>query len=69
VFGFSTFETVFHRAFGKVVAWEDGKLKRLGRIDMRRDRLSAFAATLSKEDVVVVEAGNAAVVARVIGPT
>src|SRR5215207_4947921 len=33
------------------------------------DRLSAFAATLSKEDVVVVEAtGNAAAVAAVIGP-
>src|SRR5918911_117685 len=58
-----------HRVFAEAVAWEDGKLKRLGRIDMRRDRLGAFAATLSKDDVVVVEAtGNAATVASVIGP-
>src|SRR3954454_23529232 len=58
-----------HRAFAEAVAWEDGKLKRLGRIDMRRDRLNAFAATLSKGDVVVVEAtGNAAAVAAVIAP-
>src|SRR4051794_29309748 len=36
---------------------------------MRRDRLNAFAATLSKGDVVVVEAtGNAAAVAAVISP-
>ena len=58
-----------HRAFAEAVAWEDGKLKRLGRVDRRRDLLSAFAATLSKEDVVVVEAtGNAAAVAAVITP-
>jgi UDP-N-acetyl-D-mannosaminuronate dehydrogenase len=58
-----------HRAFAEAVAWENGKLKRLGRIDMRRDRLDAFAATLSKGDVVVVEAtGNAAAVAAVITP-
>ena len=58
-----------HRVFAEAVAWEDGKLKRLGRIDMRRDRLGASAATLSKDDVVVVEAtGNAATVASVIGP-
>src|SRR5215210_4328641 len=58
-----------HRAFAEAVAWENGKLRRLGRIDMRRDRLGAFAAGLSKEDVVVIEAtGNAAAVAAVIGP-
>src|SRR5215207_10125911 len=58
-----------HRAFAEAVAWEDGKLRRLGRVDMQRDRLEAFAATLSKDDVVVVEAtGNAAAVASVIGP-
>ena len=37
-----------HRAFAEAVAWQDGKLKRIGRIDMRRDRLEAFAATLSR---------------------
>jgi transposase len=58
-----------HRAFAEAVAWEDGKLKRIGRIDMRRDRLKAFAASLPSTDVVVVEAtGNAAAVAAVISP-
>ena len=58
-----------HRAFAEAVAWEDGKLRRLGRVDMRRNLLTAFAATLSWEDIVVVEAtGNAAAVAGVIGP-
>ena len=58
-----------HRAFAEAVAWEDGKLNRLGRVDMRRDLLSAFAARLSPEDVVVVEAtGNAASVVAVIAP-
>jgi transposase len=58
-----------HRVFAEAVTWEDGKLKRLGRVDMRRDHLGAFATRLSKEDVVIVEAtGNAAAVAGVIGP-
>jgi transposase len=57
------------RAFAEAVAWNDGKLKRLGRVDMRRELLSAFAATLSGDDVVVIEAtGNAAAVAAVIAP-
>lgn len=58
-----------HRAFAEAVAWDDGKLRRLGRVDMRRELLAAFAQRLSKEDVVVVEAtGNAAAVAAVIAP-
>ncbi len=58
-----------HRAFAEAVAWDDGKLKRLGRVDMRRHLLEAFAKKLTKEDVVVVEAtGNAASVAAVIAP-
>src|SRR4029453_4060719 len=58
-----------HRAFAEAVAWDDGKLRRLGRVDMRRELLAAFAAKLLKEDVVVVEAtGNAATVAAVIAP-
>src|ERR1044072_3908938 len=58
-----------HRAFAEAVAWEDGKLSRLGRVSMRRDVLSRFATTLSRSDVVVVEAtGNAAAVAAVIAP-
>jgi transposase len=59
----------FHRAFAEAVAWDDGKLKRLGRVNMRRDVLGAFAMTLSREDVVVIEAtGNASSVAAVIAP-
>src|ERR1700719_3690346 len=58
-----------HRAFAEAVAWDDGKLKRLGRVDMRRPLLEAFAKRLSKNDVVVVEAtGNASSVAAVIAP-
>ena len=30
-----------HRAFAEAVAWDDGKLKRLGRVDMRRPLLEA----------------------------
>jgi len=58
-----------HRAFAEAVALEDGRLKRLGRVSMRRELLEKFAAALAKDDVVVVEAtGNAAAVAAVIGP-
>ena len=31
-----------HRAFAEAVAWDDGELKRLGRVDMRRHRLRGF---------------------------
>ena len=58
-----------HRAFAEAVAWEDGRLRRLGRVDMRRDLLDAFAARLSASDIVVIEAtGNAASAAEVIMP-
>jgi len=58
-----------HRAFAEAVACEDGQLKRLGRVDMRRERLAAFAQKLSPDDVVVVEAtGNAAAVVAVLTP-
>ena len=40
-------------AFAEAVAWDEGELKRLGRVDMRRHLLEAFAKKLSKEDVVV----------------
>jgi hypothetical protein len=48
-----------HRTFAEAVAWDDGKLKRLGRVDMRRHLLEAFAKKLT---------GNAASVASVIAP-
>ena len=31
-----------HRAFAEAVAWDDGKLKRLGRVDMRRASSRGF---------------------------
>ena len=31
-----------HRVFAEAVALEDGRLTRLGRIEMRRDRLAAL---------------------------
>jgi hypothetical protein len=58
-----------HRAFPEAVAWDEGELKRMGRVDMRCHLLEAFAKKLAKEDVVVVEAtGNPSSVAAVIAP-
>jgi transposase len=59
-----------HRVFAEVVALLDGAVTRLGRVDMRRDRLEAFArSTLTHDDHVVVEAtGNAAAVVEVLAP-
>ncbi len=58
-----------HRTFAEVAAFKAGKLTRLGRVDMRRALLQAFAAQLRNDDEVVIEAtGNAAAVAEVIGP-
>ena len=58
-----------HRAFAEAVAWNDCKLRRLGRVDMRRDLLTAFAEQLSSDDVVVVEAtGNTSAVTAVLAP-
>ncbi|WP_408015376.1 IS110 family RNA-guided transposase [Sabulicella rubraurantiaca] len=59
-----------HRVFAEAVAWMDGKAVRLGRVDMRRDRLEEFArASLTHDDHVVVEAtGNAAAVVEVLAP-
>src|SRR3954470_8281169 len=58
-----------HRTFAEAVAWEDGRLRRLTRVDMRRDLLEAFAARLSATDVVVIEAtGNSTSAAAVVAP-
>jgi transposase len=56
--------------FAEVVALLDGVATRLGRVDMRRDRLEEFArSTLTHDDHVVVEAtGNAAAVVEVLSP-
>ena len=58
-----------HRVFAEAVALEAGRLIRLGRIEMRRDRLAVFARSLTHDDHVVIEAtGNATVVAEVLRP-
>ena len=58
-----------HRTFAEVVAWEDGRLRPLGRVDMTRSGLEGFGRTLAKTDEVVVEAtGNAMAVVRVLSP-
>ncbi len=58
-----------HRVFAEAVALEDGTARRLGRVDITRDKLAAFAASLLQTDHVVVEAtGNAAAVVEIIAP-
>ena len=58
-----------HRVFAEAVAVEGGTARRLGRVDMTRDKLAAFAASLLQTDHVVVEAtGNAAAVVEIIAP-
>jgi transposase len=58
-----------HRVFAEAAALEDGRLTRVGRIEMRRDRLAAFARSLTHDDHVVIEAtGNAAAAAEVLRP-
>ena len=57
------------RTFAEVVAVEGMTFKRLGRVDMRRELLTAFARQLNSDDVVVIEAtGNSAAVAEVLAP-
>jgi len=49
------------------VALEDGTARRIGRVDMTREKLAAFAESLQPTDHVVVEAtGNAAAVVEIL---
>ncbi|WGS19183.1 transposase [Bradyrhizobium sp. ISRA463] len=58
-----------HRTFGEVVFWEDGRLRRAGRIDMTRTALEGVGKTLLASDEVVLEAtGNSIAVSRVLAP-
>src|SRR5262245_9550743 len=45
-----------HRTFGEVVYWEDGRLRRGGRIDMTRTAWEGFGKGLLASDEVVIEA-------------
>ena len=58
-----------HRVFAEAVTLEAGELSRLGRIEMRRDRLTVFAQSLTHDDHVVIEAtGNACAVTEALPP-
>ncbi|CAO4139967.1 hypothetical protein LPLAFNJD_LOCUS571 [Methylorubrum aminovorans] len=58
-----------HRVFAEAVVLENSAIRRLGRIGMTRDHMTAFAKTLTHDNQVVVEAtGNASAVAEVIRP-
>ena len=58
-----------HRTFGEVVIWENGRLKREGRVEMTRTALEGFGRRLDKSDEVVIEAtGNSMAVSRVLSP-
>jgi transposase len=58
-----------HRTFAEVVFWEEGKLRRAGRISMTRAGLEGFGRSLGKEDEVVIEAtGNAMAAVHVLKP-
>ena len=58
-----------HRTFAEAVMIDGERLIRLGRINMSRDHLAAFAARLTSEDHLVIEAtGNAHAVAEAVAP-
>lgn len=58
-----------HRNFAQVAILEDGLVKDHGRCAMARDAVLTFAATLNREDDVVLEAtGNTAVIVRLLTP-
>lgn len=58
-----------HRTFGEAVMIDGDKLTRLGRVNMSREHLAAFAAKLTHEDHIVVEAtGNAQAVVEAVAP-
>jgi transposase len=58
-----------HRTFAEAVMIDGDRLIRLGRIKMSRDHLAAFAAKLTSEDHLVIEAtGNAHAVVEAVAP-
>lgn len=57
-----------HRVLAASVLLENGAIRRLGRVGMTRDHLTAFAKTLTHDDHVVEAAGDASAVAEVTRP-
>ena len=58
-----------HRSFAEAVMIERGSARQLGRIDLVRERVIAFAKRLGKETEVVVEAtGNTMAIVKLLAP-
>jgi len=58
-----------HRTFAEAVMIDGDKLIRLGRVNMSREHLAAFAAKLTHDDHIVIEAtGNAQAVVEAVAP-
>jgi transposase len=53
-----------HRTFGEMVFWEDGRLRRAGRIDMTRTALEGFGKSLLVKEATANSMG----VSRVLAP-
>ena len=58
-----------HRSFAQVAELEGGVVRQRGRVDLIRDKVLEFAATLRPDDEVVLEAtGNTMAIVRLLKP-
>ena len=58
-----------HRSFAATAVLEDGRLRKGVRVELRHDRLLAWARSLRPDDEVVLEAtGNTAAIVRLVAP-
>ena len=58
-----------HRSFAQVAELENGVLRQCGRVDLVRDKVLAFARTLTADDEVVLEAtGNTMAIVKLLKP-
>ena len=58
-----------HRSFAATAVLEDGRLRKGERVELRHDRLLAWARSLRPDDEVVLEAtGNTAAIVRLVAP-
>jgi transposase len=58
-----------HRSFAEAAMLDEGQVRQLGRIDLVRERVVAFAKRLGKQTEVVVEAtGNTMSVVKLMAP-
>ena len=58
-----------HRSFAEAALIEDGRVRHLGRVDLVREKVVAFAKKLGPEAEVVIEAtGNTMAVMKLMAP-